>query len=165
MEKMCLVTGIPCKNHKIIVKLDQWQLWRITTTQFLMSISCVNWNHWNLWSDSLGSHEKLHSYVVIALQTFTVIVIIVVKYLNVYFVNGFVLCFVMYATVFTKIHVDSSLPSVVCWRAHVLFMLYLFVCVHGVQHVLSIWVIRWVSYKKQELFTICERMGLLPVGF
>jgi hypothetical protein len=52
----------------------------------------------------------------------------------------------------------SSLPSLVCRRAHVLFMLFVLGMHSDVQHVLTIWVIWWVWYKRQELLTLCEHL-------
>ena len=58
----------------------------------------------------------------------------------------------------------SSLPSVVCRRAHALFMLFVFVFVYsGAQYVSTIWVSWQVSYKRQELLTIREHLHSSPV--
>jgi hypothetical protein len=51
----------------------------------------------------------------------------------------------------------SSCHPVLCRRAHVLFMLFVFVYVYrynGVHHILTIWVTWRVSYKKQELLIL-----------
>jgi hypothetical protein len=56
----------------------------------------------------------------------------------------------------------SSLHTVICWRVHVLFML--FVC-SGVKHVSTIWVTWRVSYKKQELNTLLEYVGSPSVSW
>jgi hypothetical protein len=49
----------------------------------------------------------------------------------------------------------SSLPLVVCRRAHVLFMLFVFVA----YNVLTIWVAWRVSYRRQELLTLREHLS------
>ena len=56
----------------------------------------------------------------------------------------------------------SSFPPVVCRRVYVIFMLWLFAN-SGVQHVLTIRVKWWVSYKRQELLTRREHLGSPPV--
>jgi hypothetical protein len=63
-----------------------------------------------------------------------------------------------------KFRFGSSLPSVVCRRAHALFMLFVFVFVYsGAQYVSTIWVSWQVSYKRQELLTIREHLHSPPV--
>ena len=53
----------------------------------------------------------------------------------------------------------SSFPPLVCSRAHVLLMLFVFVARSGVQHVLIIWVTWRVSYERQELPTLREQLN------
>ena len=61
----------------------------------------------------------------------------------------------------------SPLPPVVCRRAHVLFILFVFVLFAycSVQHLSTIWVTWWVSYKMQELLTLHENMCSPPDVF
>jgi hypothetical protein len=54
----------------------------------------------------------------------------------------------------------SSLLPVVCRRADLCHICYICLFVYkGVQHVLTIWVTRLVSYKRQELITLREHLG------
>jgi len=58
----------------------------------------------------------------------------------------------------------SSLLPFVCTRALVLFMLFVFVCVHsGTQHVSTLWLTWRVSCKRKELLTLREHLGSPPV--
>ena len=62
------------------------------------------------------------------------------------------------------IALGSSLPPVVCRRAHVLLMLFVRVTYSGVKHVLTVYMSNMVvSYKRQKLFTFREHLECILV--
>jgi hypothetical protein len=72
-------------------------------------------------------------------------------------------CDVRYDFLIKTMFGTSFLPFV-CRRAHVLFILFVFVCVYGgVKHVLTLWATLRVSCKTQELLTLREHLVSPPM--
>jgi hypothetical protein len=68
----------------------------------------------------------------------------------------------MYITVVISATISTwklYVPSVFCRRVHAICMSFVFAWYSGVQHVLTIWVTWWVSYKRQELLTLREYLS------
>ena len=54
----------------------------------------------------------------------------------------------------------SYLPIFVCARVHLLFMFFFVLFAHSaIQHVLTMWVTRWISYERQQLLPIAGIWG------
>ena len=87
------------------------------------------------------------------------------------FVLSYVLTFLVHCCDvrydFIKTMFGSSLPPVVCRGGGGGLMSYLYyLCFSvytGFQHVLTIWVTWWASYKRQKLLTLRDHMGSPPV--